>query len=112
MADKLAFSDFKKVDIRVGTITSCETIEGSKKLLKLSVDFGELGQRQILSGIAMWYQPEDLEGLQTTFVYNMEPRKIMGMESQGMLLAIDFGDEKKPELLLPKNNVPNGSGAI
>lgn len=112
MADVLEFSDFKKVDIRIGTITNCESVEGSTKLLKLQVNFGELGQRQIVSGIAMWYQPEDLEGLQTTFVFNLKARTIMGMESQGMLLAIDFGDSKKPELLLPKNAVPNGSGAI
>lgn len=112
MSYEINYSDFQKIDIKVGTIINCKSVEDSDKLLKLNVDFGEFGQRQILSGIAKWYQPEDLQGLQTTFVFNMKPRKIMGMESQGMLLAIDFGDDKKPELLLPKNEVPNGSGAI
>lgn len=108
----IQFSDFKKIDIRVGTITSCEAVEGSNKLLKLDVDFGVLGQRQILVGISAWYQPDELVGLQTTFVLNMEPRTIMGLESQGMLLAVDLGDDGKPAFLEPDREIPNGSGAI
>jgi len=108
----IEFPDFQKIDIRVGTIISCEAIEGSNKLLKLEVDFGELGKKQILAGISAWFQPNELVNLQTTFVVNMKPRTIMGLESQGMLLAVDFGDDEKPVFLLPDKKVPNVSGAI
>ena len=108
----IEFSDFQKIDIKVGTIISCEAVEGSNKLLKLEVDFGEIGKRQVLAGISAWFQPDELIGLQTTFVMNMKPRTIMGLESQGMLLAVDFGEDGKPEFFIPKNEVPNGSGAI
>ena len=108
----IEFTDFQKIDIKVGTIISCEAVEGSNKLLKLEVDFGGMGKRQILAGISAWFKPSELIGLQTAFVVNMKPRTIMGLESQGMLLAVDFGEDGKPEFLVPKNEVPNGSGAI
>jgi len=105
------YEDFSKIDIRVGTITNAEKVEKSEKLLKLEVDFGELGKRQILTGMAMWYQPEGLIGMQTTFVINLEPRKMMGMESQGMIFAVGLSDDKKPTFLLPKEPIENGDGA-
>lgn len=91
---EITYEDFSKLDIRVGTITHAENIEKSDKLLKLEVDFGEMGKRQILSGIAKDFKPEDLIGKQTTFVVNMPVRKMMGLESQGMLFAIDTRDNK------------------
>jgi methionyl-tRNA synthetase len=103
--------EFSKVDIRVGTIVEAYKVEKSEKLLKLDVDFGELGKRQILTGIAAWYNPEDLVGMQTTFVINLESRKIMGLESQGMIFALGLDDDKKPVFLLPKEPVDNGEGA-
>jgi methionyl-tRNA synthetase len=105
------YEDFSKIDVRIGTIVTCERIEKSEKLLKLEVDFGGLGKRQILAGIANWYAPEELVGLQTTFVINLEPRKMMGMESQGMVFALGLEDNEKPVLLTPKEPVENGSGA-
>lgn len=84
----LSFEDFLKVDMRVGTIKECELVAGSDKLLKLQVDFGVLGMRQILSGIQKYYKPEDLIGNQGVFVVNLKPRKMMGMDSQGMMLAV------------------------
>lgn len=105
------YDEFSKIDVRVGTIISAEKVDKSIKLLKLEVDFGELGKRQILSGIAAWYQPEELVGIQTTFVINLETRKIMGLESQGMIFALGLDDDKKSVLLLPKEGVENGEGA-
>ena len=105
----ITFEDFLKVDLRVGTIVSCENIAKSEKLLKLEVDFGELGNRQVLAGIAQWYKPEDLVGVQTAFVFNMPPRKMMELESQGMLLAGNDGEVDSPVLMRFDREVVNGS---
>jgi methionyl-tRNA synthetase len=83
----LAFEDFLKVDIRVGFIESAERVPKSDKLLKLQVDFGELGKRQILAGIGKSYAPEVVIGRRAAFVVNLAPRKMMGLESHGMILA-------------------------
>ena len=82
------FNDFQKIEIKVGTVLSAEKVEGSEKLLKLSVDFGEEKPRQVISGIAKTFkEPEKLIGKQFAFVTNLEPRLIMGLESQAMILA-------------------------
>lgn len=108
MKPVITFDDFAKLDFRVGTIMECVEKEGSDKLLRLTVDFGNEGTRNILSGIKQWYQPADLKNKQFVFVLNLEPRKIMGEESQGMLLAAD-GKNGKPQPLKPKSKSPNGS---
>lgn len=77
------------------------------KMIRYDVDFGEHGRRQILSGIAKWYSPQDLIGKTLPFVVNLEPRKIMGLESQGMLIAADI--DGKAILLEPDSEVPPGS---
>lgn len=121
--------DFLKLELKVGTVLEAEEIEGADKLLKLKVDFGPLSSvetdstqpvalndggekaqndiRQILSGIKQWYKPEDLTGKQFVFITNLEPRTMMGLESQGMILAAGGGE--KPVPLIPRENVPNGS---
>ncbi len=99
--------DFKKLDIRVALIEQAEKVEGSDKLLRLSVDDGE-GERQILSGIAQYYSPEDLIGRRVVIMANLEPREIMGLESKGMLLAAD-DEEMGPVLLMPEKDVRAGS---
>ncbi len=103
-----SIDDFLKLDIRVGTITNVETVEGSDKLYKETVDFGEdLGIRQILSGIRKSFTAEDLIGKQSLFIVNLETRVIMGHESQGMILATD-----NPEgivLITPTTHTPNGA---
>ncbi len=91
----IAFEDFAKLDLRVGEVIECERKEGSEKLLRLTVDFGEEGKRTILSGIYPHYEPEDIKGKQFVFIINLEPRKIMGEESQGMILCAD-GDKPIP----------------
>ncbi len=83
----------KKVDIKVGEIKEVFLIEGSEKLLRLSVSFGEFGERTILSGIRKFFTNEqDLVGIKCLFVFNLEPREMMGFKSEGMLLAIGDGD--------------------
>ena len=85
--EKISFDEFNKVDIRIGEIISAERISGSKKLLKLMVDLGEDKPRQVVAGIAKMYSPNKLVGKQVTCVANLEPTKIFGIESNGMLLA-------------------------
>ncbi|RJQ36361.1 methionine--tRNA ligase subunit beta [Candidatus Parcubacteria bacterium] len=104
----IPFDDFKKIDLRAGTIREAERVEGSEKLLKLRVDLGaEIGERQILAGIGKRYEPDTLIGRQIIIVANLEPRALMGLESQGMLLAADSGDG--PALLVPDREVPPGA---
>ncbi len=122
----IKFKDFQKLDIRVGTVIEAERVEGSEKLLRLVVDLGH-EKRQLISGIAKWYSPEDIINKQFTMIINLEPRTIMGLGSQGMLLAVDpvnfdLADENtdteievenlKPIFLVPDEKVPNGSKVV
>lgn len=103
----ITIEDLMKVEIRVGKILSAERVEGSEKLLKLSVDLGEALPRQILSGVAKAVpEPESLVGKMVPIVANLAPRMMMGMESQGMMLCAD-GD--LPILLHPAQEVSPGS---
>ncbi|GAB4218953.1 MAG: hypothetical protein Fur009_2640 [Candidatus Microgenomates bacterium] len=84
------FNDFEKLDIRVGKVVDASMVEGSKNLIKMMVDLGEdYGVVQILSGIAKYYQPEDLIGNNYPFIANLEAKKVMGEYSNGMLLVAD-----------------------
>lgn len=85
----ITFDDFLKVDIRAGRITSAERVPKSEKLLKFTVNFGELGTRQILAGVGKSYEPETLVDKTAMFVVNLAPRKMMGLESHGMILAAE-----------------------
>jgi len=85
------FDDFEKLDLRVGKVIECEKVEKSEKLLRFTLEVGS-ETRQILSGIAKYHKPEDLIGKNVIFVANFKPRKMMGMESQGMILSAEFGD--------------------
>jgi len=101
----IGIEEFKKVDLRVGTIVQAERIEGSNKLLKLLVDLGEEKPRQIVAGLAKTHKPEELVGKQVVVVANLKPAKLMGVLSEGMILAA--GDE--PVLLTVEKDVKNGS---
>jgi methionyl-tRNA synthetase len=92
---KIKYEDWKKVEIKVGKILTVERIEKSEKLLKLSVDFAEAtGPRQIVSGIAKYFPNiEDLVNKKCAFVTNLEPKPLMGLESNGMILAVGGGEE-------------------
>jgi tRNA-binding protein len=99
----------QRVDIRVGTIKLVEDVEGSNKLVKLTVDFGD-HNRTILVGMKQERaDPKQIEGMQTLFVVNLEPKKIIGEVSEGMLLDIGYADGLKPVLAVPEENVPNGA---
>lgn len=100
----ISYEDFAKVDLRVGKVVKAEKVEKSKKLLKLIVSFGD-EERQIVAGIGEQYKPEELINKKVIVVYNLEPKKIMGIESQGMLLAAG----EKPVLLTVDGDVKEGS---
>ena len=127
--DIITFDEFEKLDVRIGKIISAEKVEGSDKLLKLEVDFGlpakiptEISasegvdippaevkpiHRQIIAGIAQFYTPEALIGKECPFAYNLAPRTLAGLESQGMILCPS--DSSSPVLLHPDKEVPPGS---
>lgn len=98
--------DLAKVEIRLGKILGVEEVEGSEKLYRLSVDFGEECPRQVLSGIRKYFDKDFLLNKQFAFVTNLEPRKIMGLESQAMILATG---EDSLALLAPTTEMPSGS---
>ena len=100
---EVSFDDFEKLDIRVGHILNCEKVKKSKKLLKFTIDDGTGTERTICSGIAAYYEPEDLIGKDVLFVANFAPRKMMGIESQGMILsAVNFDGNLTVTSLLGK----------
>ena len=96
-SDKIGIEDFTKVEMRVGQIKTAERIVGADKLLKLTVDIGtEI--RQICAGIAQYYEPESLIGRKVAVVVNLAPRKLRGVESNGMIVAASVGPEGRPVL--------------
>ena len=106
--DTITMSDFERLDIRVGTIVSVDEIEGSRKLMKLTVDFGN-HSRVIVAGIKQEReQPTEIEGQQALFVVNLEPQKLGGVLSEGMLFDIGYADGITPVLAQPEKPVPNG----
>jgi methionyl-tRNA synthetase len=105
--ETIEFADFTKVELRVARVIDAEPVEGSDKLMKLQVRVGE-EPRQILAGIKQKYTPEDLIGRQVVVVANLKPRKMMGLESQGMVLAADDADGQAI-LLEPEHEAPEGS---
>lgn len=102
----IKFADWEKLEIRIGTVLECSKVENADKLLKLKIDFGN-EEKQVLTAMAEHFEPEHFIGKQIPVLVNLEPRKIRGLESQGMILAADI--EGKPVLLHPENEVPNGS---
>ena len=104
-------ADLEKIDIRVGTILAVEDVGGSDKLVRLIVDFGD-HQRNILAGMKQERaNPGSMTGQQALFVVNLEPRKIMGETSEGMLFDIGYADGIQPVLAVPESIVPNGTRA-
>ena len=100
---EVSFDDFEKLDIRVGHILNCEKVKKSKKLLKFTIDDGTGTERTICSGIAAYYEPEQLIGKDVLFIANFAPRKMMGIESQGMILsAVNFDGSLNVTSLLGK----------
>ncbi len=115
----ITFDDFQKIELRVAKVLSAERVEGSEKLIKLRVDLGEanlpIGQaglpvgRQVVAGIGKAYEPEALVGRLIVVVANLEPRMLLGEESEGMLLAAT-NENGEPVILTVEKDVPPGSG--
>lgn len=108
---QISIEELEKLDIRVGTIESVSELPESKKLMKLTVDFGD-HSRTILAGIRQEREnPHEITGLQALFVVNLPPRKMAGELSEGMLFDIGYADGVPPVLAVPERPVPNGSRA-
>jgi methionyl-tRNA synthetase len=103
----ISIDKFFETELKVGTIQAAERVPKSEKLIKMSVDVGEETPRQIVAGIGLAYQPEELVGKQVAVVANLQPAKLMGIESQGMVLAASI--DGKPVLLNPDKQVPSGT---
>jgi len=108
LKSEIVFDDFAKIDLKVGTILSAEKVEKADKLLKLEVDLG-FEKRTIVSGIALHFKPEDIVGKQVTVVVNLAPRKMRGIESNGMILMAEDG-EGKLHFIKPETVINAGAG--
>lgn len=107
--DYIEFDDFEKLDIRVGKVTECERVKKSDKLLRFTLEVGN-ETRQILSGIAKYHKPEDLIGKNVLFVANFKPRKMMGLESQGMILSAEH--DGKLTVLTTLEDIQSGAEIV
>ncbi len=105
--EKITFNDFKKIELKAATIIAAEPVQDSEKLIKLEIDLGEPAHRQILAGIKQCYAPDQLIGRQIIVAANLEARQMMGLESNGMLLAAS--SENGPVLLCLDKPVAPGS---
>ena len=104
----ISIDDFKKVQARIGRVVVAEAVADSDKLIRFEIDFGD-EKRQILSAIREWYtEPEKIIGKQLLFCTNLAPRMIRGLESNGMLMAVD-GPDGAPVFLIPETDVHNGA---
>jgi methionine--tRNA ligase beta chain len=106
MSGVISLTEFQKLEIRVGRVAAAERIVSSRKLVKLKVDIGN-EKRDIVAGVAEYYSPEDLQGKNLIILTNLEPRKVMGIQSQGMILAADV--EGRPYVIFAEPSIPPGS---
>lgn len=114
--DQIDYNDFAKIEFLIGEIIEATEVEGSDKLLKLKVDFGEENLRTVFSGIKKWYKPEEIANKKTVFITNIKARKIMGELSEAMIFAAstkttknDVVEEENVILLFPEKDLPVGS---
>ena len=108
--EQISYDDFAKVEFQVGEIMEAKNVEGSKKLIRLVVNFGEkLGQKIVYSGIRNWYSPIDLINKKTVFVVNMVPKKIMGEESGAMIFGAEDKKNNKMSILILEKDLPVGT---
>ena len=109
MKEEVNFDDWEKLDLRVAEVKEVEEIEGADKLYKLILDVGELGERVICSGLKEYFSKEELKRKKIIYFANLKPRKMRGVESQGMLLAASTEDHQKVILLAPESDIENGT---
>jgi len=106
----ITIQDFMNVDLRVGKIATCERVPKSRKLLKMTVDLAEDEPRQILAGLSPWFLPEEMVGRRVVVVANLQPAKLMGLESQGMILAASpEGEGAVPTPVAVPEGIPLGA---
>jgi methionyl-tRNA synthetase len=101
--DEIKYDDFSKVEFKIGKIIEAQEVDGSDKLLRFKVDFGEEKLRNVFSGIKKWYRPEDLLDKKTVFVTNIKPRKIMGELSEAMIFGAEDDHDNMSILLVDKD---------
>jgi methionyl-tRNA synthetase len=106
---QITWDEFSKVEFRIGEVKEAKKVEESDKLIRMVVDFGDIGQRVVFSGIYKWYKPEELVGRKTVFVVNMVPKKIMGEESGAMIFGAEDEEKQQMSILLLDREVKNGS---
>ena len=107
MTEEINFNDWQKLDLRVAEIIEIKDIENADKLYEIKIDLGELGKKTICAGIKLYYSKKELLNKKIIVFTNLAPRKLKGIESQGMLLAAD--EQGKPTLLTPEKLVKNGA---
>jgi methionine--tRNA ligase beta chain len=108
----ISFAEFQNLDLRIGRVLQAERIPESRNLIRMRVDLGEKEPRNILAGIAEWYQPKELVNKSFIFVANLEPKKMMGEESQGMILCGDLPAQAGVDgkaVLIPASDLPPGT---
>jgi len=108
MGERVSIEDFMKLELRIARVLSAERIKGSDKLLKLTLSLGN-EERTVVAGIAKYYSPDELIGKKILIVANLKPRKIFGIESQGMVVALQDGESLS--LLVPDKDVMEGTRA-
>jgi len=104
---EISFEEFQKLDLRIGKIIEASQIPGSRNLIRMIVDFGT-EERQAVAGLVQWYKPQDLVGKKCAFILNLQRRKVMGVESQCMILAAD-DDKGNVVVLQPEKDIAEGS---
>jgi len=107
LSEEISFEDFKRLDIRVGTVTSVERVKRAERLYKILVDLGSLGTRQTISSLVGYYQPNELQGKRVVFLTNLKQAKFSGEVSQGMLLAAEI--DGKLALLTTDREIQSGA---
>ena len=107
MEMEILFEEFQKLDLRIGKITEANQIPNSRNLMRIMVDFGT-EKRQAVAGLLQWYQPQDLVGKKCVFILNLKKRKVMGVESQCMILAAE-DDKGNVAVLQPEKDLEEGS---
>ncbi len=109
MLDKVSYTDFAKLDLRVGKIIEVENHPNADKLLVMTVDLGEKEPRTIVAGLKQFYKKAELKGKKTVFITNLEPKVLKGIESNGMILAAENSDKTKVIFLEPEKDIETGS---
>ena len=107
--EQITWNDFAKVEFRIGQIVEAISVEASDKLIRMVVDFGEMGKKVVYSGIRKYYQPEELLDKKTVFVVNMVPKKVMGEDSEAMIFGGEDEVNDKMSILILEKDLPNGT---